>query len=115
MRNKSFKTYIQKAHVRGFEIVESDIYSKKLRKHCLWNHKVQLNDSVEKPFVCDICDLKFRMKHLITKHIMDKHSGVRTCKCKYYPLAYATSTNLYKHEIIHLKGTLPEDDPKEKE
>ncbi|KAL9955774.1 hypothetical protein ACROYT_G037151 [Oculina patagonica] len=59
----------------------------------------------EKPYQCDHCDLKCRLKSTLRRHWQRIHSGNKPYKCKECPKEFATQTDLIKHIRTHTEQT----------
>lgn len=58
----------------------------------------------EKDFACDQCDMKYRDKSSLNRHVLTKHSGVNfKVTCGECGKQYTSTTNLFKHQRMHHK------------
>lgn len=67
-------------------------------------------DQEAKPtsFACDLCTLEFKKRHLLNRHVREKHTvKIRQFACKHCDKAFFNSTNLKKHESSHNQKNLP--------
>lgn len=56
----------------------------------------------EKDFACDQCDMKYRDKSSLNRHVLTKHSGVDfKVTCGECGKQYTSTTNLFKHQRVH--------------
>lgn len=56
----------------------------------------------EKDFACDQCEMKYRDKSSLNRHVLTKHSGVDfKVTCGECGKQYTSTTNLFKHQRIH--------------
>ena len=64
-------------------------------------------DSIPKPYQCQICDFKFRYPSLLNRHIRSVHEGKRPFHCNICISAFYEKTKLKEHiEAVH-EGTIP--------
>ena len=64
-------------------------------------------DSIPKPYQCQICDSKFRFPSLLNRHIRSVHEGKRPFHCNICISAFYEKTKLKEHiEAVH-EGTIP--------
>ena len=64
-------------------------------------------DSIPKPYQCQICDSKFRYPSLLNRHIRAVHEGKRPFHCNICSSAFFEKTKLKEHiEAVH-EGTIP--------
>lgn len=93
---------------------ECDYTTKKpylLTRHIITHH------SMEKPFECDKCQKKFKLKRALTVHIQQAHTdAVKTFKCNFCDKTFGSSTNFYTHrknlhpkELAEMKQKTEED------
>ena len=56
----------------------------------------------ERPFPCELCNLKFKSQGAWARHKKLAHTQERNFKCKFCIKTFKTSSNLKVHENIHL-------------
>nr|XP_029721577.1 zinc finger protein 91-like [Aedes albopictus] len=72
--------------------------SQKLRRH-----KFAVHEPEEKPYMCEICFLRFSLPHKLKKHMV-RHEGIRNHVCPYCGVAKITKGELTSHiKNIHSK------------
>lgn len=54
----------------------------------------------EKPFACNQCDKRFRLRAYLQRHAM-VHVNKKAFKCKHCPKEYSVAYRLKRHSIIH--------------
>ncbi|ESO03657.1 hypothetical protein HELRODRAFT_80117, partial [Helobdella robusta] len=77
--NYCFKTFTQSSN-----------YKNHIRTH-----------SDDRPYICDICDIGFKERYHLKKHILFKHSTEAKEKCRYCGKRFKDSTAVRAHERIH--------------
>ena len=55
----------------------------------------------EKPYQCDLCDMKFRLNSTLKRHWQRIHSGSRPYKCTECSKTFAAQTDFAKHTRSH--------------
>ncbi|XP_055298979.1 zinc finger protein 814-like [Sitodiplosis mosellana] len=110
MKNKAFLNTEQKKRASKKQIVECDYCLKKLERCRLSDHKKRCRN--ERRFECDICGKIFIWKCDLKYHILATHVKVKQFKCEICSKAFSSKGHLTRHELIHLKDTLPRDDPR---
>ena len=55
----------------------------------------------DKPYKCDICDMKFRLNSTCRRHWQRMHSGTKPHKCSICSKAFATKNDVTKHMRSH--------------
>ena len=58
--------------------------------------------SEERPFPCQLCNLKFKSDACWKRHLKQVHTQERKFKCRFCIKTFKTSSNLKVHENIHL-------------
>ena len=67
----------------------------RLKRHMLLH-------SEERPYPCELCNLKFKSKACWARHQKQVHTQERKWKCRFCVKAFKCSGNLKVHENIHL-------------
>lgn len=74
---------------------ECDYTTKK--PYLLTRHKIT-HHSTDKPFECDKCQKKFKLKRALTVHIQQSHTDTnKSYKCNFCDKSFGSSTNFYTH------------------
>ncbi|EAT32734.1 AAEL015045-PA [Aedes aegypti] len=72
--------------------------SQKLRRH-----RYAVHETEEKPYMCEICFLRFSLPHKLKKHML-RHENIRSHVCPYCGVAKVTKGELVSHiKNVHSK------------
>lgn len=98
-----------KRRKRELELVECAICKLKVGRKSLFLHKkIHIE---ELPHKCDTCGKSFRRKSSMKEH-MHTHMDKKPFACKQCPKTFGSRRGLDHHELVHLKGILPDNDPR---
>lgn len=100
---------MRKAYMK--ELVNCEICSKGVPRYYKQTHRT-LFHSNERSFECDYCHKKFSLKTTLISH-MATHTEMKF-ECEFCSKKFALQQSLRNHKYIHLKDTLPDDDPRVK-
>eukprot|EP00173_Palmaria_palmata_P004758 Plantae.Rhodophyta-Palmaria_palmata.ctg7160.p1 GENE.Plantae.Rhodophyta-Palmaria_palmata.ctg7160~~Plantae.Rhodophyta-Palmaria_palmata.ctg7160.p1 ORF type:complete len:214 (+),score=32.09 Plantae.Rhodophyta-Palmaria_palmata.ctg7160:171-812(+) len=62
-------------------------------------------DSLNRPFKCDQCSLRFRKRCNAINHKKIVHEKLKPFNCSYCRRAFGKKSNCQKHERLHMHGT----------
>lgn len=95
------------------ELIECDICSQKIPRSRLNYHKKKHNKD-KFIFECNICNKKFVRRESYTYHMTThkERTERKIFECKICSKTFLQRSALKYHEVIHLKDSLPADDPR---